>query len=144
CAGAWQQGTAAEGDISTNSSKGPTRDGRQKPDVAASGDITMSPAPLNILATLTANEPFKVAEGCMHIRGGGTSIASPVVAGTVALYLQKCPNAPHSEVMAAITGTARSDPFTGGVPNNHWGHGKIDAFAALVTSNVDGFNLAVG
>jgi len=143
CAGGWQQGAATEGDISANSSKGPTRDGRLKPDVAASGDITMSPAPLNILANLMANEPFKVAEGCMHARNGGTSMASPVVAGTVSLYLQKCPSAPHSEVMAAITSTARNDAFTGSLPNNQWGHGKLDAFAALVTSNRDDFNLAV-
>ncbi len=129
-------GGGAEGDISLNSSKGPTRDDRQKPDVAATGDVTMSSPPLGFLNTLIATEPHKVAEGCMHIRGGGTSIASPVVAATAALYLQKCPNAAHQEVIAAINGTAFSDAFTGATPNNHFGHGKLDAFSALVSSNL--------
>ncbi|MCB0764833.1 MAG: S8 family peptidase [Flavobacteriales bacterium] len=126
-----------EGAIAAGSSKGPTRDERQKPDVASTGDILMSAGPLTTLSALIASEPFKVAPGGMHMRNGGTSMASPVVAGAAALYLQKCPNAPHSEVIQAIRNTARMDDFTGEVPNNHWGFGKLDVFAALLTSNIE-------
>ena len=124
-----------EGDLVPRSSHGPTRDGRLKPDVAATGDITFSAGPLATLASLIANEPFKVAPGGMHMRNGGTSMASPVVTATAALYLEKCPRATHLEVRDAIEGTARADAFTGTLPNTGWGRGKLDAFAALVLSN---------
>lgn len=123
-----------EGDMTFTSSKGPARSGLQKPDVAASGDITFSAAPLDWIATLVGSNDSRLAEGGMHLRNGGTSMASPVVAGLAALYLQRCPNAPYSEVIAAIHATARDDGFTGAVPNNSWGYGKLDGFAALINS----------
>ena len=132
-----------ENDIALASSKGPTRDDRQKPDLAATGDITFSAAPLPILASFIAGTGDKLDPGGMHIRNGGTSMASPVVAGTAALYLQKCPQATAEEVNEAIRSTARVDAFTGQVPNNRWGHGKLDAFEALVTSNLPPVTLAI-
>lgn len=123
------------GDIAPGSSKGPTRDGRLKPDMAATGDLTLSAGALSTINNMIITEPFKIAEGGFHLRGGGTSGASPVVAGTAALYLQKCPNASLPEILAALYGTARADAFTGALPNNRWGRGKVDAFEALVTSN---------
>lgn len=123
-----------EGDMAFTSSKGPARNGVHKPDVAASGDITFSAAPLDWIATLVASSDPRLAEGGMHLRNGGTSMASPVVAGLAALYLQRCPNAPYSEVIAAIHATARQDGFTGAVPNNSWGYGKLDGFATLINS----------
>lgn len=123
-----------EGDIATTSSKGPARTGLTKPDIAATGDITFSAAPLDWIAQLVSTNDPRLDEGGLHLRNGGTSMASPVVAGTAALYLQRCPNAAHSEVIAALTGTANADAFTGSVPNNLWGHGKVDAFAAVVNS----------
>lgn len=133
--GALQDLGGVEGAIANASSNGPTRDGRIKPDVVATGDVTFSPAPLDWIQTLIATEPFKVAPGGYHIRAGGTSIASPVVAGTAALYLQKCPYAPHNEVRSAIINSAQGDAFTGVVPNALWGHGKLNAFDALVLSD---------
>lgn len=123
------------GDIAPSSSKGPTRDGRLKPDMAATGDLTMSAGALSTINNMIITEPFKIAQGGFHLRGGGTSGASPVVAGTAALYLQKCPNASVQEILDALFVTARADAFTGDLPNNLWGRGKIDAFEALVTSN---------
>lgn len=123
-----------EGDIVTTSSKGPARTGLQKPDVSATGDITFSAAPLDWIAQLVSTNDPRLSEGGMHLRNGGTSMASPVVAGLAALYLQRCPDASYSEVIEAIQGTARSDVFTGPVPNNIWGYGKLDGFAALIES----------
>lgn len=123
-----------EGDIVTTSSKGPARNGLLKPDIAATGDVTFSAAPLSWIAQLVSTNDPRLAEGGMHLRNGGTSMASPVVAGAAALYLQRCPNASYSEVIAAIKGTARTDAFTGAEPNNRWGFGKLDGFAAVVNS----------
>ncbi|MBV6405393.1 MAG: S8 family peptidase [Flavobacteriales bacterium] len=126
-----------EGEISPSSSNGPTRDGRMKPDLASTGDITMSAAPLSWIQFLIANQPYKVDVGGYHIRGGGTSIASPVVAGTVALLFERCPNATWADVKDALIASARSDGFTGATPNTMYGHGKLDAFAALLAAGPD-------
>ncbi len=123
------------GDISENSSRGPSRDMRVKPEIAASGDVHMSAAPLDMLVWMIANEPYKVAQGGMHIRNGGTSMASPVVTGIGALALQKCPNLTSGEFRDMLTSTARSNALTGSVPNMSYGYGHVDGFAALTSSN---------
>ncbi|MCW3078072.1 MAG: hypothetical protein JWO32_2681, partial [Bacteroidetes bacterium] len=69
------------GSRSLSSSIGPTRDGRQKPDISATGDYVFSAMALGMQANLIANAPSVVAQGSLHVSGGGTSAASPVVAG---------------------------------------------------------------
>lgn len=127
---------ATPGMISANSSAGPTRDLRWKPDLAAPGDVTMTTWPLPALASLIANEPDKVDPDGMHARAGGTSIASPVVCGAVALYLQKCPNASWEQVRQAFITTAFGDALTGILPNKYFGNGRVHAFDAVVSSNI--------
>lgn len=122
--------------ISETSSAGPTRDLRWKPDIAAPGDVTMAAGPLGLLNNLIANEPDKVDPDGMHMRNGGTSMASPVVAGAVALYLQKCPNASWAQIRQAFLNTTFNDALTGPVPNKRFGYGRVHAFNALVTSNL--------
>lgn len=122
-----------EQDIAPFSSSGPTRDGRVKPDVAATGDVTFTAGPLRIVDWIIANQAgWKVDPGGKHIRDGGTSQASPVVAGIAALYLQQCPDATAAEVVKAVKASARRDGFTGMVPNHRWGNGKVDAFRAVL------------
>ena len=130
--------TPFEGVIDGSSSKGPARTGRLKPDIAATGAFTMSPGPLSTMAAmlLQPQNVYKVHQDSLHMRNAGTSMASPVIAGVAALYLEKCPLATHSEVIAAIQGSGYTDQYTGAVPNNQWGHGKVDAFAAVSGSNV--------
>jgi len=117
--------------ISANSSQGPTRDNRQKPDIAATGSITLSAGRLENLASLIAGTPDRVAEGGWHYRNGGTSMASPVVAGVSALYFDRDPEATYADVKTAIVENALADEFTGALPNFYWGHGKLNGFAAL-------------
>ena len=93
---------AGVGSISSFSSLGPTRDGRSAPTVAAPGEQLMAPQPAS-----TGD-----AYGLM----GGTSMASPMVAGTVALMLQTSPGLTQAEAKDCLQSTARSDAFTGTLP----------------------------
>ncbi|MDQ3050030.1 MAG: S8 family peptidase [Bacteroidota bacterium] len=127
------------GAIAANSSKGPTRDGRIKPDIAAPGGLMLSCGQLSLMAiwlTQPTNAP-KIAEGGFHIRDGGTSSSSPVVAGVAALYLQQNPTASAMQVKNAIMQCAVQDAFTGNnLPDNTWGAGKVDAFNTLANCNM--------
>ncbi len=118
------------------SSLGPTRDNRMKPDLAATGSTTISTGDANNINLLIANaQAFKVSVTGKHIRNGGTSMASPIVAGIAALYLEKRPNASYEEVKQALICSATQDNFTGATPNHEYGYGKVNAFKALAWAN---------
>lgn len=140
------------GEKATSSSWGPTRRGTLKPDIAATGDNTIGAVSASVITISMGAGPVnraRVAFGAHHRINGGTSMASPVIAGVSALYLQKCPNATMAEIKNAIISTAKQDSFTGTVPNSGFGYGKVDAFAALNKSNYalslgSNFNLCDG
>jgi subtilisin family serine protease len=114
------------------SSLGPTRDNRVKPDVMATGSTTICTGDAVYITNLiNNNQGEKVSVTGKHVRNGGTSMASPVVAGIAALYLQQNPTASYSEVKEALICTAVQDGFTGAVPNREYGNGKVNAFAAI-------------
>ncbi|WP_317898397.1 S8 family serine peptidase [Aurantibacillus circumpalustris] len=113
------------------SSSGPTRDGRIKPDINATGHAVFTALVTGMQANLITNAPQVVAQGSLHVRGGGSSAASPVVAGLAALYLEAHPLATNQQVKTAITQCAFSDFYTGTVPNYAWGYGKLDGLAAM-------------
>jgi subtilisin family serine protease len=126
------------------SSLGPDRRGNIKPDIGATGDLTIGPNSAAVIAANMVSTPAnraKVAFGAYHRTNGGTSMASPVVAGVVALYLEKCPTATMQEIKNAIISTGKQDSWTGTLPNPIFGYGKVDAFAALNTSN---YSLTLG
>ncbi|MBT8195143.1 MAG: S8 family serine peptidase, partial [Bacteroidia bacterium] len=102
-----------EGAIADASSKGPTRDGRIKPDIAATGDATLSCADLSSIPWFLANQPFKLAAGGKHIRDGGTSSSSPVVAGIIALLMEQNPSADNQDIKNALLSCVKTDAFTG-------------------------------
>jgi subtilisin family serine protease len=130
------------GSISAGSSLGPTRDGRQKPDIAASGQIIFSAGVMSTLPYMIANQPKDVSQDSLHVIGGGTSAASPIVAGIGNLYFQKFPTKNSTDFKAALTDCAYQDNFTGTVlPNYQWGYGKADGKNTLMCKeNLVGVN----
>lgn len=117
---------------SSFSSHGPTADGRVKPDVSAPGCLVVSAvskyATIEDKAVIAQNGADKYAY-CM-----GTSMASPFVTGTVALWLQANPHLTPAQVRKIISHTAMADKYVnpdGTLPNYVWGYGKIDALAGL-------------
>jgi len=128
------------GAIELSSSLGPTRDGRLKPDITATGNVILSTGALWVIQLqLIQPQNFnKIALGGMHNVNGGSSMASPNVAGVAALYLQKNPNANYQEVKDALLLTAKQDSFTTYTLNNRWGYGKLNGFDALTIELIYG------
>jgi subtilisin family serine protease len=120
------------GQLSFFSSHGPTRDGRNKPDITAPGAWVLSCGGQSNLDWLYANDPAREAAGRKHFRSSGTSFSSPMVAGICALYLQRYPNANWQEVKTKLLSCSTKDSFTGNaLPNNLWGHGKANAYSMV-------------
>jgi subtilisin family serine protease len=105
------------GKIAYFSSRGPTRDGRLKPEVVAPGYFVLGPK----------------AGTSDYILMAGTSMASPVVAGLVALILEANPNLDVNDVRGILSSQALSDGFTGSLPNNIYGYGKafLSSFSSV-------------
>ncbi|MCG8576140.1 MAG: S8 family peptidase [Flavobacteriales bacterium] len=121
--------------LSANSSKGPNRMNVVKPDVCATGDLILSACPLWLTPILEGSNPAMLGPGGDHVRNGGTSMASPVIAGIAALYLEKCPNSTYQDFIDHLHDDAYEDAFTGATPNMGYGYGKVDAFSLLNLTN---------
>lgn len=112
------------GNLAASSSKGPSRLGIMKPDVAASGDISFGSGPMWYLSNPANNTNIEV--GGFHVKNGGTSMASPVVAGSAALYLQKCNLLSYQDFKTDLILTSTSDAQSGITPNFGFGYGKLN------------------
>ena len=66
--------------------------------------MSLSSAPLFVVNDPAYNP--NLDEGGYHMRNNGTSMASPVVAGIAALYLERCPNSSIDEFKADLFATA--------------------------------------
>ena len=121
---------------------GPTRDGRNKPDIAASGGQVLSAAPVANLANYRLNAyPFLDSAG-WHVSNRGTSMSAPIVAGALALYLECNPTANYADAKNMLLNTAKLDSFVFResplLPNVHWGWGKLDVFNLVNACMVGG------
>ncbi|MCH8306001.1 MAG: S8 family peptidase [Candidatus Marinimicrobia bacterium] len=99
------------------SSRGPTIDGRIKPDVVAQG-----------VGTAIANSFSDSSYGFSN----GTSLSTPLVAGAVALLLEARPDLSPDEVKSELRSTADNSL----APNNDVGWGLIDLKAPLNISGI--------
>lgn len=111
------------------SSLGPTRDGRWKPDISAPGQyLTAALASNSELSTLP--ERALVSQKLVTIEG--TSMATPVVTGAIALMLQKKPGLTPSQILDLFNQNARRDQQTGpALWTPTYGYGKLDIPALL-------------
>jgi serine protease AprX len=96
------------------SSRGPTSnpDAALKPDVVAPG--------MSVVAA-------KAGTTSGYVAYSGTSMATPFVAGTVALARDAAPAATPAQIKSALQASAHDAGAAG--PDNEWGHGLVDARA---------------
>ncbi len=99
------------------SSRGPTADGRKKPDVVAPGS--------RITAPMAGTRD-------RYVIMSGTSMASPMVAGTVALMLEAGNSLSPSEVKQALADTAQDWGPRG--RDSEYGWGRLNAYRAVQRS----------
>jgi hypothetical protein len=143
-AGAQQNAAAflTFGGIYIGSSGGPTRDGRLKPDVTAPGFI-VSAASADCRDPVCS--PQRLTRDGRHRTQDGTSMSASMVTGSVALILQADPN---NFPRPLLKSTAARDAITGeALPDNIWGHGKVNlvsAFSALESDQPPVVSLSAG
>ncbi len=97
--------------IAAFSSRGPSADGRMKPEVVAPG-----------VKVWTMNNAD------MQTEAGGTSLATPLVSGACAVIMQAHPWASAQQVRKAVTQSATQHP----IPDYTYGYGRIDAYGAAL------------
>lgn len=120
------------------SSHGPTVDGRMKPDVTAPGAGIVS-ASSKLYSGFSRS--YNTVIGRTTIDGNdyfyemnaGTSMSSPFVAGTIALWLQANPSLAPDDIRKILAASSRHDSYTceAGTTDNLWGYGKISVFDGL-------------
>ncbi len=125
----------AQGTASHFSANGPTRDGRQAPELVAPGDVVGGAQSANATAYAAACDLDGIAphNGCFILRDNrhrilrGTSMAAPIAAGAMALRLQAQPELTVAGLRTVMRALARTDTATGSVPNDAYGYGKLVA-----------------
>ena len=111
------------------SSVGPTRDGRIKPDILGPGSRIIATNANQVLEDKLQNSRSTVYLSGEHVITDGTSFASPAVAGVVALFFEKFPEAGYRDIKRVMTTTSIKDNEE--YPNNESGYGRINAMGLL-------------
>ena len=127
------------GDIGTFSSRGPRIDGYQKPDICAPGsmiislrdDDAISGPPFGVWGPNVINNDGGTGLPADYFIAQGTSCSSPIACGAAALLKDYDPQIDRTDLYVKLWNHAAIDGYTGDVPNDTWGAGKIDVEAAL-------------
>jgi len=126
------------------SSHGPTADGRLKPDITAPGlSVVSSLSSWDVEYVPLGSQYYSVVSTFQDPNSGrnyyygalsGTSMATPCTSGIIAMMLEADPSLTPAQVRNILVQTAILDTFTRVLPaqgTNTWGHGKINAYAAI-------------
>lgn len=123
-----------EGSIAESSSRGPNRLNQQKPDLVAPGERTFAAgrlADLNVQRNVSSLH-YALAPGGYHNRNGGTSMASPAVAGSIALLLERCPKLDHDRIASYVKRSLKPRAGSGYL----FGGGQLNT-PALLEQSID-------
>lgn len=130
-----QNGNVVGGRQANFTSKGPTLDGRRKPEISAPGVSVASSVSSFTTQNYTLLESVNFnGKEYPFTRISGTSMASPGVAGVVALMLQANPGLSYIDVKKILRRSARLDNNTGVIGDTSdlsWGWGKVNASGAV-------------
>lgn len=125
------------GYIAHFSSQGPTFDERIKPDVTAPG-MSINAA-FNSYVEITESRRKELTDQTnyngktyYYTAQSGTSMATPVVAGTIALWLQANPTLTTEQIKDVLAHTCTKPDPTLEYPNNIYGYGQIDVYKGLL------------
>jgi len=119
-------------------SPGPTADGRLKPDIGAPGyylysarssDITVTNASYGTIGT-GSNAP---TDSTHYIGFAGTSMATPVTTGAVALLMQANAGLTVGEIKQTLFNNSVHDTYSGSGWDARFGNGKLNIAAALAS-----------
>jgi hypothetical protein len=96
-------------------------------------------APYNSFAVITDKIRSELTDHIVY-RGktyyytaqSGTSMATPVVAGTIALWLEAKPDLTTEQILDIFAHTCTHPDTSLDYPNNVYGYGQIDAYAGLL------------
>jgi subtilisin family serine protease len=135
---------AVDGEPCWFSSAGPTLTGVFKPEIMAPGAAIVGALSQQAIPTVVPNESifapdcFSVADAGLtcqqidrtHAVSKGTSFSAPIVAGAVALLLERDPTLTQNDVLAALQ--AGAHPLRSAAPfNDQAGAGELDVVGAL-------------
>lgn len=133
-------GYTSTGQLTPFSSKGPTVDGRFKPNIAAPGMTIASAVNSYDVSYLLGGSNYAQSVAVTKIGGrdyyyaeaSGTSMSAPMASGIVALLLQVNPELNPQRIQSILAETAVKDLITTQTPDSsRWGAGKINAYAAI-------------
>lgn len=112
---------------------GPT--GKALPTICAPGfNVVAAGNRYNNYAANSNSTVMRTDDGSCWCVMSGTSMATPTVAGIIALWLQAEPHLSVNDVKNLMAGTGIHDQFTLGEMSAHFGpNGKINAMAGLMT-----------
>jgi hypothetical protein len=135
-----------KGAIASFSSKGPTADGRIKPDIAGPGLAVASSVSAMDSSYLVGGADYSSViasdvspfnnETYSYAMAGGTSMSSPCVSGIVGMLLEIDSTLNPAAVKNLLFNTAIIDSKTGAIPDSGstiWGHGKVNAYGAVAS-----------
>ncbi len=128
--------TAPVGAISSFSGHGPTLDGRNGIDIVAPGEEIGSSLS-SAAGSITSDCPAGTSQGCIAPDGNhfflqGTSMASPHVAGALALLLEQQPTIDVAQAKSLLAQSANTTPLTNSGAATTWGAGKLEVGPGVI------------